>query len=192
VKAAWRGALALLLLAVAIYPLAGTVARVNDRFPGARPEVGTMDGMAFMRVGTYTWENKAIELKYDYDGIQWLLWNVQGSPVVAEAAIGYYREFGVRVASFTGLPTLVGMHQSEQRYDTQVGPRDGEARLFFTETDYARVADLAGRLHIKYIYVGQLERIVYPAAGLAKFDRAVGSYLTLAYENPRTKIYQVR
>jgi YYY domain-containing protein len=192
VKAGWWGLLAVLLLSVSIYPFAATAARVNDRFPGARPEVGTLDGMAFMSVGTYTWENQAIELKYDYDAIQWLLWNVRGSPVVAEAAIGYYREFGVRVASFTGLPTLLGMHQSEQRYDTQVGQRDGEARSFFTEPDYARVADLAKRLHIKYIYVGQLERIVYPAAGLAKFDRAVGSYLDLVYENPRTKIYQVR
>ena len=191
-RVTWWGVLAVLLLSVAVYPVAGTAARVNDRFPGARPEVGTLDGMAFMSVGTYTWENKAIELKYDYDAIQWLLWNVQGSPVVAEAAIGYYREFGVRVASFTGLPTLVGMHQGEQRYDTQVGQRDGEARAFFTEPDYARVADLAKRLHIKYIYVGQLERVVYPAAGLAKFDKAVGSYLDLVYENPRTRIYQVR
>jgi uncharacterized membrane protein len=148
--------------------------------------------MVFMTVGTYTWENQSIELKYDYEAIDWLLRSVQGSPVVAEAAIGYYREFGVRVASFTGLPTLLGMHQSEQRYDTQVGQRDGEARTFFTEPDYARVADLAKRLHIKYVYVGQLERIVYPAAGLAKFDRAVGSYLDLVYENSRTKIYQVR
>jgi YYY domain-containing protein len=191
-KAIWWGALAVLLVSVAVYPVVGTVARVIDRFPGARPEVGTLDGMAFMSVGTYTWDNKTIELKYDYEAIQWLLWNVKGSPVVAEAAIGYYREFGVRVASFTGLPTLLGMHQSEQRYETQVGQRDGEARTFFTEPDYARVAELARRLHIKYIYVGQLEHVIYPAAGLAKFDRAVGSYLDLVYENPRTRIYQVR
>ncbi len=192
VKGAWWAVFAVLLLAVMIYPVAGTAARVNDRFPGARPEIGTMDGMAFMTVGSYTWDNRTIDLKYDYDAIQWLLWNVRGSPVVAEAAIGYYREFGVRVASFTGLPTLLGMHQSEQRYDFQVGARDGEARTFFTESDYARVFDLAKRLHIKYVYVGQLERIVYPAAGLAKFDRAVGTYLDVVYENPRTKIYAVR
>lgn len=191
-RAAWMCVLGVLLVSAAVYPVAGTAARVNDRFPGSRPAIGTLDGMAFMTVGSYTWENKTIELKYDYDAIQWLLWNVKGSPVVAEAAIGYYREFGVRVASFTGLPTLLGMHQSEQRHDYQVGQRDGEARLFFTETDYARVADLAKRLHIKYIYVGQLERIVYPAAGLAKFDKAVGTYLDIAYENPQTKIYLVR
>jgi YYY domain-containing protein len=191
-KAVWWFGFSVLLLAVMVYPVAGTAARVSDRFPGARPEIGTLDGMAFMMVGSYTWENRTIELKYDYEAIQWLLWNVRGSPVVAEAAIGYYREFGVRVASFTGLPTLLGMHQSEQRYDFQVGARDGEARTFFSEADYARVVDLAKRLHIKYIYVGQLERIVYPAAGLAKFDRAVGTYLDVVYENARTKIYAVR
>jgi uncharacterized membrane protein len=188
----WSSVFGVLLVSVLVYPVLGTIARVTDRFPGARPPVGTLDGMAFMSVGTYTWENRAVELKYDYDAIQWLLRNVQGSPVVAEAAIGYYREFGVRVASFTGLPTLVGMHQGEQRYDWQVGRRDGDARTFFTEPSYERVASIAQKLHVKYIYVGQLEHIVYPAVGLAKFDAAVGKYLDLAYENPRTKVYKVR
>jgi len=190
--ALWWTVFGFLLLSALIYPVLGTAARVNDRFPGARPPIGTFDGMAFMTVGSYTWEGHTIELQYDYDAIRWLLQNVDGSPVIAEAAIGYYREFGVRVASFTGLPTLLGMHQSEQRYDFQVGQRDGEARLFFSEPDYERVADLARKLHIKYIYVGQLERIVYPPAGLSKFDQAVGKYLDLVYENPKTRIYRVR
>lgn len=191
-QALWWATCGLLLFSASIYPVLGTAARVNDRFPGARPPIGTFDGMAFMTVGSYTWEGHTIELRYDYDAIRWLWQNVDGSPVIAEAAVGYYREFGVRVASFTGLPTLLGMHQSEQRYDFQVGQRDGEVRLFFSEPDYERVAPLARKLHIKYIYVGQLERIVYPPAGLSKFDQAVGKYLDLVYENPKTKIYKVR
>ncbi|MBK7204212.1 hypothetical protein [Candidatus Amarolinea dominans] len=74
---------------------------MDDRFPGTRPAIGTLDGMAFMTVGVYTWpdQNNQIHLQYDYDAIQWLLDHVKGNPVVAEGRIDYYREGGMRVAS---------------------------------------------------------------------------------------------
>jgi YYY domain-containing protein len=195
-RTAWLGLFAFLLVAVLLYPVLGIPARVNQRFPGARPPVGTLDGAAFMSVGSYTfdWQGRQfkVDLSYDYEAIRWLQDNVPGSPVIAEARVDYYREFGMRVSSFTGLPTLLGAHQGEQRYDTQVGQRDGEARTFFNEPDFAKVLPLIDKLHIKYIYVGQLERGVYSPQGLAKFDAAVGQYLDLVYENPKVKIYRVK
>jgi len=194
---AWTVALALLLFAACIYPVVGTPARVNDRFPGARPPLGTLDGMAFMTVGEYAWpdENNRIALKYDYEAIRWLMDNVsvkEGTPVLAEAAIGYYREFGVRVASYTGLPTLLGMHQAEQRYAWQVGERDAAAREFFNTTDLERTRQLIRDLHIRYVYVGQLERAVYDQAGLQKFDEMVQTgEMRVVYRNERTIIYEV-
>jgi len=194
---AWTVALALLLFAACIYPVVGTPARVNDRFPGARPPLGTLDGMAFMTVGEYAWpdENNRIALKYDYEAIRWLMDNVsvkEGTPVLAEAAIGYYREFGVRVASYTGLPTLLGWHQSEQRYAWQVGERDAAAREFFNTTDLERTRQLIRDLHIRYVYVGQLERAVYDQAGLQKFDEMVQTgEMRVVYRNERTIIYEV-
>jgi len=190
---AWPVALILLLFAACIYPAVGTPARVDDRFPGARPPLGTLDGMAFMTVGEYVWpeEGNRFELKYDYQAIRWLMANVKGTPVVAEAAIGYYREFGVRVASYTGLPTLLGMHQSEQRYGGQVGERDGMARDFFNTTDLERARQLIRDLHIRYVYIGQLERTVYDPAGLQKFDQLVQTgEMRVVYENERTTIYE--
>jgi len=195
-RIAWLGVFAFLLVAVLLYPVLGIPARVNQRFPGARPPVGTLDGAAFMSVGSYTfdWQGRQfkVDLSYDYEAIRWLQDNVQGSPVIAEARVDYYREFGMRVSSFTGLPTLLGAHQGEQRYDTQVGQRDGEARTFFNEPSFEKVLPLIGQLHIKYIYVGQLERDVYNPQGLAKFDAAVGQYLDLVYENPKVKIYRLK
>jgi len=195
-RTAWLGLFAFLLVSVLLYPVLGIPARVNQRFPGARPPVGTLDGAAFMSVGSYTfdWQGRQfkVDLSYDYEAIRWLQDNAQGSLVIAEARVDYYREFGMRVSSFTGLPTLLGAHQGEQRYDTQVGQRDGEARTFFNEPDFAKVLPLIDQLHIKYIYVGQLERDVYTPQGLAKFDAAVGQYLDLVYENPKVKIYRVR
>ncbi|HDH09858.1 MAG TPA: hypothetical protein ENF84_02840, partial [Chloroflexi bacterium] len=193
-RRAWKGAFALLLLSSLIYPLVYTPVRVRDRFPGARPPIGTLDGMAFMSVGSYTWpEDNLIELKYDYQAIRWLLKNVKGTPVVAEAALPYYREGGLRVATYTGLTTLLGAHQSEQRYAWQVGRRDGQVREFFNTQDIARALQLIRELRISYIYIGQLERAVYDPAGLAKFDEMVRrGELEVVYENKRTKIYRVK
>ena len=190
----WNAAFVALLSATLVYPVLGTGIRVNDRFPGERPAIGTLDGMAFMTVGTYTWpdENNRIELKYDYEAIRWLMDHVTGTPVIAEANLPYYREGGLRVASMTGFPTLLGMHQSEQRYDWQVGRRDGLTRELYNTTDVGRTQALIEELHISYIYVGKLERTVYDRAGLDKFaDMVRQGLLELVFENPEVKIYKV-
>jgi uncharacterized membrane protein len=151
-----------------------------------------------MSVGKYNfdWErkNNTVDLSYDYQAIHWLLRNVQGSPVIAEAVLPYYRELGARVSAYTGLPTLVGnQHEQEQRPgDTQVGPRENEARTLFSEASLERILPLLAKHRVRYLYVGQLEQALYPAAGLAKFDQAVGQYVDLVYENPKVKIFKVR
>jgi YYY domain-containing protein len=186
--------LALILMALSfLFPISGTVARVRDRFPNASPPIGTLDGMEFMRYGSYFWPDEAypIDLRYDYEAIRWLMDNVRGTPVLAEAPIGYYREFGVRVSSFTGLPTLLGMHQSEQRYGEQVGKRSEEANLFFSSTDLGLTLKLVRKLRIGYIYIGQLERILFPAESLAKFEKlADEGWLEEVFRNERTVIYR--
>ncbi len=195
-RCAWKGLFLALLFSACVYPLLGTPQRVRDRFPGERPPIGTLDGMAYMTVGSYAWPDSSnrIELKYDYEAIQWLLAHVKGTPVIAEAALPYYREGGSRVASYTGLPSLLGaQHEGEQRYSWQVGRRDGEVREFYTTSDIGRALELIRSLDISYIYVGKLERTIYDAIGLAKFDRMVEEgYLTVPYSNKEVKIYKVK
>jgi len=192
---AWTGLFFALLFSACVYPLLGTPRRVIDRFPTERPPIGTLDGMAYMTVGSYAWpdSDNRIELIYDYEAIRWLLANVKGTPVIAEAALPYYREGGSRVASYTGLPSLLGaQHAGEQRYGWQVGQRDGEVREFYTTGDIGRALELIRNLDISYIYVGKLERTVYDPIGLAKFDRMVEEgYLTVPYSNEEVKIYKV-
>jgi YYY domain-containing protein len=192
-RGTWTALFSLLVVAAALYPLLGTPARVADRFPGDRPPIGTLDGMAFMTVGTYTWPNEdsVIHLQGDYEAIRWLLANVQGTPVVAEAPIGYYREFGVRVASYTGLPTLMGMHESEQRYGSQVGERSALARELFVTPDLERTMALIHELGVGYVYIGPLERAEYPQAA-GKFEQlALHQMLTVVYQNDLVTIYHV-
>jgi YYY domain-containing protein len=191
----WTAALALLLLGGLVYPALATPVRVRERFPNARPPLGTLDGLAFMTVGQFTWPNDddLIVLKWDLEAIRWLQENVAGTPVIAEAALGYYREHGGRVASYTGLPTLLGHHQQgEQRWGSQVGPRSRAAEALFNGTSIPQARQIIQDLHIRYLYVGQLERNYYQAAGLEKFERMVEEGdLRVAFQNEGTTIYRV-
>ncbi|MBN1934367.1 MAG: hypothetical protein JW934_06865, partial [Anaerolineae bacterium] len=204
----WQTAFTLLLVSAALFLPLGTVARVIERFPDARPSLGTLNGMDFMTVGVYTWpthENE-IPLYGDYAALRWLNENVKGTPVVAEAPVGYYREFGLRVATFTGLPTLIGMHQNEQRYDWQISEHNRYAGDVFTSPTASRVIEAVDALNIEYIYVGPLERTFIDKyfdetaspddarrqQALSKFDQLVaGGYLAVVYQNELVTIYQV-
>ena len=128
--------------------------------------------------------------------------------MLAEAKIGYYREGGMRVTSYTGLPMpLGGLHQNEQRWPEQVGDRDGRYMEFWNTTDPARTWELIQELDITYIYIGQLEQTLYDSnltgsliqwgvtffvpAGVHKFDTLVDQgHLTIVYENEHTRIYR--
>jgi YYY domain-containing protein len=205
----WQLALIALIIAVLAYPALGTPSRLRNRFDRS-PPTGTLDGMAYMTAGTLVWpQDNPIELSYDYEAIRWLQDNVKGTPVLAEAKIGFYREGGMRVASYTGLPMpLGGLHQNEQRWPDQVGQRDSRYMEFWNTTDPARAWELIQELAISYIYIGQLEQTLYNPGltgslaqwgvtrffpdGYAKFDElAAQGRLNVVYENERTRIYRV-
>ena len=158
---AWSGAplrvvLGVMLAGGLVFLVAGVPARVQDRFPGTRPPLGTLDGTAYMTVGRYIWPGgeHVVQLAPEREAIRWLLDNVTGTPVIAEAPAGgyevdglpvgydYYRAGGLRVASLTGLPTFVGQHQNEQRPGDQVDRRFNQGKEFFTTTDLARAREL--------------------------------------------------
>jgi YYY domain-containing protein len=191
----WQAIILILLLAALIYPLLATRTRINDRFPGEenRPPVGTLDGLAYMTVGKFEWPaGRSIELKYDYAAIRWLQDNVSGTPIIAEAKVGYYREGGMRVAAYTGLPSILGgLHQSEQRPPSQVGERDMVVNEFWNTPDPARTLALMDQQGIQYVYVGQIERITHGEKVGDKFDQlAAQGALDIVFENERTKIYR--
>ena len=192
----WQAGLVFLLAASFLFVPLAVPQRVTDRFPNATPPIGTLDGMAFMTVGKFFWPDPSyeIDLRYDYEALRWLTEHVRGTPVVAEAGIGYYREGGLRVATYTGLPTLVGMHQNEQRYGEMVGEREELTRRLFDSPDIAQAQAVIDRLDIALIYIGQLERApgVYSPAGIAKFEEMARlGLLQEVYRNPRTVIYAV-
>jgi len=192
----WLGALGVLLFLAVLYPVFAGKAKINDRFDASSGP--SLDGMAYMKTSVYH-DNQPYELKWDYDAINWLLDNVQGTPVIAEGNTeerGLYR-WGSRISIYTGMPTILGWswHQRQQR---SAMPGEWIDRRLRDVTDLYRDSDVNTALNIiqkydvRYIYVGELERDYYPGPGLDKFEnmRAQG-LLSLAYYNERVQIYEV-
>jgi len=195
-RASGRHAVTVALLGLcAVYSILGTSARVGDRFPNGHPPVGTLDGLAFMETGEYFWpdETNRIVLAYEREALRWLRENVVGTRVVAEAALGYYREGGSRVAAYTGLPIPLGpQHEAEQRPYAPLGQRSASVRRLYETTDAEEAFELLRRLGVSYVYLGQLERIAYGEDGVPKFENLVSSgRLSAPFRNDRVTIYAV-
>jgi len=193
----WWGGFAVLLILASLYPVLATKAKIGDRFD---PQTGpSLDGMAYMKRAVY-YDGEPIELGWDYEAINWLLDNVEGSPVIAEANTeprGLYR-WGSRVSIYTGLPTILGWswHQRQQRSAMPgewIDRRLNDIQRLFSETNPETALEILRRYDVRYIYVGDVERIYYPVAGLEKFEvmRAQG-LLDLVHYNERVRIYEVR
>jgi YYY domain-containing protein len=191
-KRAWLGVLGVLVLFAAVYPVVGTWARVRDRFDPSIPP--TLDGTAYMATSTYSDDGRPLRLASDLEAIRWLQDNVAGSPVILEGQTPLYR-WGSRVSIYTGLPTVIGWdwHQKQQRwgYQDQVDQRGADVRAMYSDASVERTVALLRQYHVAYVYVGDLERAYYPAAGLAKLDRMVGQYLEVAYDQDGVRIYRV-
>lgn len=112
--------------------------------------------------------------------------------MIAEAPLGYYREGGLRISSYTGLPTIVGAHEREQRPSGEVSSREDDAVALYQTTDVKRLLGILRRYRVRYIYVGQLERNAYPGPGLAKFEElSQAGTLARVFHNDIVDIYEV-
>ncbi|MFN8505911.1 DUF2298 domain-containing protein [Kouleothrix sp.] len=192
----WRAGAGLLIAGALAYPLSATPARIADRFDA---RIGpTLDGMAFMQTARWAENERQFPLAEDAAAIAWMRQNIAGTPIVLEAETAPYRWAG-RVSAYTGLPTLLGWpwHEQRQRFVALAGGVIDRrerliARLYSgAEPAGATLRDL--QLYgVEYVYVGQLERALYPAAGLAQLDAlAEAGQITAVYRRDATVIYQV-
>ena len=192
-KGVWAGLLTLLVLSVSIFPVLGARSRLADRFDTS---FTGLNGAAFMEETTYSDAEGPIELRHDWDAIQWLRREVQGSPVIAEGSTEPHRyRWGGRYSIYTGLPSIIGWswHQIQQRHGEQstVGERLSDLNTLYTTTNTTIAATILRRHNVEYIVVGELERLYYPAPGLAKFDTMADQGVVKVYSNAQVDIYQV-
>jgi YYY domain-containing protein len=191
---AWLVVFALLIIANSLFLSLGTLARIHDHqvWAQGQPPVlsasytPTPDGEAFIRA----W------YPGDAEAIAWINENIDGSPVILEAAEPYSFSWFARVSVYTGLPDVLGWpdHVAEQRYSEQVLNRMTDVGIIYTTPDPNQANQLVRYYHVRYIYVGELEREAYASQssiGLDKFDHMVGSSLRVVYRHDGVTIYEV-
>jgi Tfp pilus assembly protein PilF len=190
-RAVWMVPFAILLAGSLIFTISGTINRVQERMPGTTPPLGTLNAMDWMLFSTQPIEiagnTGSVVFKYEREALDWLNATIKGTPVIAAAPVGYYRESGMMVGTYTGLPMVVGgLHQDEQRYGWLVGERRSDMDQFFTTPDINRALLILNKYDVEYIYLGEVERIRYAAEspeGLTKFDDMVADgYLETAFD----------
>jgi uncharacterized membrane protein len=189
----WRPTFAALAIAGLLYPLFATYARAQDRFENSRQL--TLDGLAYMDNAVYNDKNQPIPLIWDRQAIDWLLLNVEGSPVIVEAVTPLYR-WGSRISVNTGLPTVIGWdwHQKQQRAALPgdlIDRRVTDVNQIFGSASPERTAELLRRYSVRLLYVGQLERLYYPGVE-AKMRGYEGTLWNRVYDNQEVSIYEVR
>jgi YYY domain-containing protein len=195
---AWRGAwttvVGLLIGSAALFTLLGGADKITDRMTTLAPH--TLDGMAYMQYAHYNDSGKDMNLSEDYRAIQWMQDHIQGSPVIVEANTPEYR-WGTRFTIYTGLPGVVGWnwHQRQQRaaLNTEaVFNRVMEVGSFYSTFSMTETETFLKKYNVKYIIVGQLERITYASGDLQKFETYNGQLWDEIYRDGSTVIYQVK
>ena len=189
----WMVGLVGLVVCAAVFTVLGTQDRLRDRFDTDRVPL-TLDGLAYVPDTTYLDREGAIDLESDLEGVQWLRENVQGSPVILEANTPLYR-WGGRVSIHTGLPSVVGWrwHQQQQRwgYLDQVDRRIRDVDRIYSTANVSESVDLLTQYGVKYVYVGQVERLYYPDRGISKFEGdLMMPHLTPVFHTDDVTIYE--
>ncbi len=180
-----------LLLGLSLgYPLVGIPARLGERFPGPRPQWGTLNGLDFMNDGSYVLNSgETIVLSYDREAIDWLNEHVLEPVTVLEAAQSdYYRTGGTRIASFTGLPGLMGMHQREQRPAEVIADRTEILQRLWNTFEPTELLQELEENSIGLIYLGQLEQIEHSESVKLYRKMAAAGQFEVVFENERTII----
>ena len=193
-RAAWQVPFVLLVATAAMFTLLGTTAKLKDRMEPQAPH--SLDGMAFMEYATFNELGQQMDLSQDYAAIRWMQENVPGSPVIVEANSGRLYQWFSRFTIYTGLPGVLGWdnHQRQQRAllpPDWVNSRLTEINQFYLTTDEQAARAFLQKYDVRYVIVGQLERINYPGAGLEKFPAYEGYLWRMVYQDRDTQIYQV-
>ena len=206
-RTGWQIFATLLVAGSALVILLSGADKIRDRMSIAAPH--TLDSMTYMDHVHYSEFGVDMDLSEDYRAIIWMQDNVQGSPVIVEAASSgvQYQWYG-RFSIYTGLPDVVGWewHEEQQRvqFTADVQNRGRvEVDGFYTTTDVQAALAFIHKYNVRYIIVGQLELAKYaPGAlggpvpsggpdGLLKFEVNNGTYWHEVYRDGKTVIYEV-
>jgi YYY domain-containing protein len=196
----WYTLIGMMMFIGLMYPITATGAKAAFRFSQEVPL--TLDGNAYLNYVRHYEEGLSdfVELRYDYDAINWLQRHVQGSPVIMEAqSYGSLYKWGGRISINTGLPSVAGWdyHQTQQRslewMPRVVRQRAANVNAFYSTSDINIASDILRFYNVSYVIVTDYEIKRYATTGgLIKFGAMVErGLLNIAYQNELVTIYEV-
>lgn len=172
-SAAWRILLGLVLFVGLIYPVLAFLNKTSNFHPN---NGYSLDASAHLDL--YDPEDAAA-IRY-----------LQSAPlgVVAEAIGGSYSNYA-RIATYTGLPTVLGWpwHEFQWRGNWDAhGSRESDIKTLYEVPDWETAQSIIDRYQIRYIVVGGLERTTYNVSEI-KFQQ----HLAALFQAGSTVIYGV-
>jgi uncharacterized membrane protein len=184
--------LIIMILIGILFPLFGTINRVQDRFQ--KTEI-TLSGSKYADLASYDDIRGSINLKSDMDAIKWLKRNEKVTKNIIEGIAPIY-SWGSRFSIYTGFPTVMGWdwHQTQQReYKTSlIQERKNDVNEFYSTTDLATKINILNKYKIEIIILGQLEKSYYPTEGIESFnDLIIQNKIIEIYSNDNTAIFKV-
>ncbi len=205
-RAFYQATATLLVTGGALFLLIAGLDKMRDRWVPEAPH--SLDSMEYMQYALYAEYGRTFSAAEDYRAIRWMQENIEGSPVIVEAApAGIQYTWFSRYSIYTGLPAVIGWqwHEQQQRvyFQPQVIERGQEVDAFYATTDVNAALAFLEKYDVRYIIVGQLERAKYaPGApsgpvlegqpdGLLKFEQYDGLLWQEVYRDGETVIYEV-
>ena len=145
-----KSVLVIILIMSLFYPLLSTFSKTNN----FHPSEWTLDSTAFFQ------RDNPVEMR----AINWLNNAPFGTIVEAVPANGGSYTPYARVSTLSGLPSVLGWvgHESQWRggHD-EIGSRQDDIALLYCSHDWKETLNILNTYHIKYIYIGSLERTTY-------------------------------
>jgi hypothetical protein len=199
-RTTWQVLGCMLVLGMSLFILVAGTNKIRDRWIIDAPH--TLDSMEYMQYASYSEGGRDFSLAEDYRAIRWMEDNVQGSPVIVEAAAaGIQYTWFSRFSIYTGLTDVVGWqwHEQQQRvyFSDKVIQRGVDVDNFYNTPDVNAALDFLKKYNVRYIIVGQLELGKYTPAdpavpnGLLKFEQYDGVFWQEVYRDGETVIYEV-
>lgn len=147
-----------LLLGSVYYPMA-VWTKTNE---ATNPNEPTLDASA------YLW----IDHPEDAAAIEWIRANIYDDGPFVEAVGHDYDAYAGRIATHTGIPSVLGWigHEDQWRGTRAIhDPRIHDIEELYRTMDWISAQEIIERYGIRYVYYGQLEEQTYGPRGLDKF-----------------------
>lgn len=186
------------IVLVSFFLLAGTtyaLKATEQGFGGFNGSRRSLDGAAYL----------STKYPADAQAIDWINKNITGQPVIAEAVGESYTDYA-RVATYTGIPTVMGwpvhewlwrggylepfqpptQNQLTSESSDSVALRVDGVKLLYETTEQKTVQKIVKEYHIDYIFMGTLEREKYKVA------ETISKMYPTVYGNDGTFIYSTK